>query len=262
MEQDYLLSEIQDEVLIISLNRPKSLNALNRSLIQQLGIKLAEANADPSIKGIILTGVGEKAFAAGADISEFADYQASEGSKMSADGHAVFNSFEDSAKPTIAAINGFALGGGCELAMSCHIRICSDNARFGQPEVNLGLIPGYGGTQRLAELIGKGRAIHLLLTGDMIDAQKALDWGLVTQVCSQEDLLNEAKKLMSKIIGKGPLALAECVRMNAEKYRGPGPIGRGYEDESESFGRLMETADFKEGTSAFLEKRKADFKGE
>lgn len=260
--EDQLLRETRDGVLILTLNRPKSLNALTHGLIQAIGKAVAEANANPEIGGVLLTGSGDKAFAAGADISEFADFTPEQGRMLGADGHNVFNAIEEGPTPVVAAINGFALGGGCELTMACHLRIASDNARFGQPEVNLGLIPGYGGTQRLAELIGKGRALELLLTGNMIDAATALEYGLVNAVVPQDELMATAEKTLRKIMGKGPLAVAACIELMNGKYRTEAQVGTGYRGEIERFGTLMGSEDFKEGTQAFLEKRKANFKGQ
>jgi len=256
-----LLQTAHDGILTLTLNRPKSLNALTHGLIQEVGKAVAAANSNPDIQGIILTGSGEKAFAAGADISEFADYSPEEGQRLSGDGHAVFNAIEAGPKPVIAAVNGFALGGGCELTMACHLRIASDNARFGQPEVNLGLIPGYGGTQRLAELIGKGRALELLLTANLIDAPTALQYGLVNLVVPQAELLATADKWLRKITSKGPLAVAACIDLVNRRYRTEPQVGAGYEKEIEQFGDLMGSTDFGEGTRAFLEKRPANFTG-
>jgi enoyl-CoA hydratase len=256
-----LLREERDGILLLTLHRPASLNALTHGLIQEIGAAVREANDSDAIGGVILTGSGEKAFAAGADISEFAGFSPEQGERLSADGHEVFNAIENGPTPVIAAVNGFALGGGCELAMACHLRIASDNARFGQPEVNLGLIPGYGGTQRLAELVGKGRATELLLTADLIDAAKALDWGLVNAVVPQAELLATAEKTLRKIMAKGPLAVAACIDLINERYRTDPDVGSGYDSEPERFGALMGSEDFAEGTRAFLEKRPAAFKG-
>ncbi|MBL7923834.1 MAG: enoyl-CoA hydratase/isomerase family protein, partial [Bacteroidia bacterium] len=204
------------------------------------------------------TGSGSKAFIAGADISEFAAFNLAQGMELSAHGHAVFNSVEQCPKPVIAAVNGFALGGGCELAMACHMRVAAEQARFGQPEVKLGLIPGYGGTQRLPQLIGKGKAMELLMTADMIDAQEALRLGLVNYVVPADQLIDKCREILNKILGMAPVAIAEIVRtVNASYHKEKD----GYREEIERFGACFTTEDFIEGTDAFLNKRKAAFKG-
>ncbi len=253
-----ILVENQENILVITVNRPKSLNALNYDTIQEIGKAIQEVYNNKEIKGAILTGAGDKAFVAGADISEFTGLSQADAKKLSADGQVVFNSIEACPKPVIACVNGFALGGGCELAMACHMRIASPNARFGQPEVNLGIIPGYGGTQRLVQLIGKGRAFELLTTGDMIEAEKAEDWGLVNYVEMQGDLLVKATEIINKISKKAPLAIAKtvvCVNAYFDKTK------NGFDTEIEEFAACAATEDFKEGASAFLEKRRANFKG-
>jgi enoyl-CoA hydratase len=262
MESPLLLSELRDGILWLTINRPQSLNALNSNLLSEIDQAVSDAHQRSDIGGIILTGSGEKAFAAGADISEFADYTPEQGVQLSAEGHRIFNQMEDGPKPVIAAVNGFALGGGCELAMACHIRIASENARFGQPEVNLGTIPGYGGTQRLAELVGKGRALELLLTGNMIDAAEAYRIGLVNQVVPLSELHAAAEKMLRTIMSKGPLAVARSIELVNAKYRTQTQVGAAYSMECDAFGDMMSTADFLEGTTAFLEKRKAQFTGE
>jgi enoyl-CoA hydratase len=216
-----------------------------------------EIENNPEIKAVILTGAGQKAFVAGADISEFIGLSNEDGKALAKRGQDIFFRIEKTAKPVIAAVNGFALGGGCELAMACHFRIASDNAKFGQPEVNLGLIPGYGGTQRLVQLIGKGRALELLLTGNMIDASIALEYGLVNHVVPQDDLLPKAKMILEQIIGKAPLAVRKCITAANAVFTNE----NGYEVELKSFGECFSTNDMKEGTTAFLEKRKPHFKG-
>ncbi|MFT7587989.1 MAG: enoyl-CoA hydratase [Limisphaerales bacterium] len=261
MSYTNILTEQRDSVFLITVNRPKSLNALTGSTIQEIGQAVESTREEQSITGIVITGAGEKAFVAGADISEFADYKPEQGTALSAAGHRVFNLIESFSKPVIAAVNGFALGGGCELAMSCHIRIGSENSRYGQPEVNLGIIPGYGGTMRLAELVGKGKAMELLLTADIIDAEEAHRIGLINHVVSAEELMAKAIKMAAKIGSKGPIAVALCISLINTRYRTEEKIGAGYPMESDSFGELMASADFKEGTKAFLEKRKAVFKG-
>ncbi|NNJ55992.1 MAG: enoyl-CoA hydratase [Bacteroidia bacterium] len=250
-----IISEKQGVVQIITLNREDKLNALNIELIQEIGQEVARLNKEKSVRGIILTGKGTKAFAAGADISEFANFNSSQAKEMSASGGKVFDSIEASAIPVIAAVNGFALGGGCELTMSCHVRIASENAKFGQPEVNLGVPPGYGGTQRLAQIIGKGRALDMLITAKSIDAQTALDFGLVTKVVSLEDLLPTCITYVEKLAGKSPLAIAEVIKCTNALYENTD----GFIYEIDSFATSFETSDFKEGTTAFLEKRKPNY---
>lgn len=256
MYQSLLLSK-ENDILIITVNRPDKLNAINEQVMTEIGAAVKELNADNAVKAAILTGAGTKAFVAGADISEFSGI-GEEGRLLSRMGQDVFFSIEQSPKPIIAAVNGFALGAGCELAMSCHIRIASDNAKFGQPEVNLGLVPGYGGTQRLVQLIGKGRALELLLTAEMIDAQTALQYGLVNHVTTREELLEKAKKILSLINTKAPLAIAGCIKAANAVFD---ETIDGYELESKIFGDCFATEDLKEGKTAFLEKRKANFKG-
>lgn len=261
MSYQNILTEQRGNVLLITVNRPKSLNALTGGTIQEIGKAVDATRENAEIAGVVITGAGEKAFVAGADISEFADYTPAQGTALSSAGHDVFNLIEDFPKPVIAAVNGFALGGGCELAMSCHIRLGSENSRYGQPEVNLGIIPGYGGTMRLAELVGKGKAMELLLTADLIGAEEALRIGLINHIIPQAELLDKAISMVQKIGTKGPLAVAKCIEILNTRYRTGERIGIGYTKESENFGALMESADFKEGTKAFLEKRKAEFTG-
>lgn len=252
----FILTENRNNILYITVNRPDKLNALNRELIQEVGSAVQAAQGDASVGGIIITGAGEKAFVAGADIAEFSNYSAAEGQQLAADGQKVFKSIELSRKPVIAAINGFALGGGCELAMSCHIRIASPNAKFGQPEVKLGLIPGYAGTQRLIQLIGKGKAFELLMTADMIGADEALSLGLVNYVVPMENLIAKAEEIIGKIKSQSPMAIAaivECV----DAYFTDGV--NGFDTEAKAFGKCFGTKDFKEGVGAFLEKRKPAF---
>jgi enoyl-CoA hydratase len=245
---------------IITLNRPNVLNALNAQLLGELSLALVEFERNPDVRSIIITGAGEKAFAAGADIGELnALNGAVEGAEKARIGQAVTLQIERLRKPVIMAVNGFALGGGCELAMAGDIRIAGENARFGQPEVNLGLIPGYGGSQRTARLAGKGMAMFLCLSSDMIDAQMALEIGLVQRVVPQAELMDAAKKLAHTIGQKAPLAIEACKRaINNGIHL---PISEALELEALEFGTLVTTADFKEGTSAFLEKRKANWKG-
>jgi len=250
-----IISENQGVVQIITINREEKLNALNVELIQEIGQEVARLNSEKTVRGIILTGKGQKAFAAGADISEFANFDTAAAKEMSASGGTVFNSIEESEIPIIAAVNGYALGGGCELTMSCHVRIASDNALFGQPEVNLGVPPGYGGTQRLAQIIGRGRALDMLITAKSITAATALDYGLVTQVVSQDELLPNCVKYIEKLVAKSPLAIAEVIKCTNALYENVD----GIQYEIDSFARSFETSDFKEGTSAFLEKRKPNY---
>lgn len=250
-----IISENQGVVQIITLNREDKLNALNIELIQEIGQEVARLNKEKAVRGIILTGKGTKAFAAGADISEFANFNSSQAKEMSANGGKIFDSIEESEIPVIAAVNGFALGGGCELTMACHVRIASENAKFGQPEVNLGVPPGYGGTQRLAQIIGKGRALDMLITAKSIDAQTALNFGLVTQVVDINDLLPTCITYIEKLVGKSPLAIAEVIKCTNALYEN----ADGFIFEIDSFAKSFETNDFKEGTTAFLEKRKPNY---
>jgi len=258
MDQKNVLIEREGNLLIVTIARPDALNALNRRTMTELHALFVDNPVDESVQGVIITGAGTKAFIAGADIKEFVGMPAQDAAALSAYGQDIFNAIENYPVPVIAAINGFALGGGLELAMACHIRLASDNARFGQPEVNLGTIPGYGGTQRLIRLVGHGRAMHWLLTGDMIDAGTALQAGLVTGVYSQQDLLPEAQKLLAKIASKGPLAIKEIFNC-ARAYHDPEIDG--FALESDRFGWLFETADFTEGVNAFLAKRPPSFTG-
>ena len=254
-----LIVQTEDRICTITINRPDKLNALNKTVIEELSAAIDEVNKNPDIRSAIITGSGQKAFVAGADISEFTSLGASQGKALAQKGQdLVFSKIEQSSKPIIAAVNGFALGGGCELAMSCHFRVASDNAKFGQPEVNLGLIPGYGGTQRLVQLIGKGRAMELLITGNMLDASTALQYGLVNHVVPQEELLNKTKAILAIINSKAPLAVAACIKAANAVFD---ETKNGLALEIDLFGQLFETADAKEGTAAFLEKRKANFTG-
>lgn len=252
--------EIEDSAAVITLNRPGVLNALNAQLLGELSRALDELERNDAVRAIIITGSGTKAFAAGADIAELnALANAVEGAQKARTGQAVTLQIERLKKPVIMAVNGFALGGGCELAMAGDIRIASENARFGQPEVNLGLIPGYGGSQRTTRLLGKGMAMFLCLSGDMVDAQTALQIGLVERVVPQDELLPAAKKLANTIAQKAPLAITACKRaINGGAHL---PMADALELEALEFGALVNTNDFKEGTSAFLEKRKAGWKG-
>jgi enoyl-CoA hydratase len=252
-----LLATNENGILTITINRPDKLNALNKEVMEDLNDITEEIEKKPDIKAAIITGSGKKAFVAGADISEFIGLSRSEGIELAKKGQNIFFKIENCSKPIIAAVNGFALGGGCELAMACHFRIASENAKFGQPEVNLGLIPGYGGTQRLVQLIGKGRALEYLMSGALIDASDALHFGLVNYVVPQEELLNKGKSLLEVITGKAPLAINRCIKAANAVFGS----GSGYEIEMEGFGYCFNTEDMKEGSSAFLEKRKPHFKG-
>jgi enoyl-CoA hydratase len=259
MNYENILLSLNNRILRITINRESKLNALNKLTLAELHAALSNAFTNPEVGGIILTGAGPKAFVAGADISEFADLNTDEGRIFAQEGHhKVFDRMHDSEKPVIAAINGFALGGGLELAMACHIRIASDNARLGLPEVTLGLIPGYGGTQRLSQLVGRGRALEMILTADMIPAAKALEIGLVNEVVAPENLLAAAEEKMNKILSRAPIAVGAAINaVNASLTDGV----NGFEEEINQFARCFDTADFKEGVSAFLEKRPAQFKG-
>lgn len=254
-----IVIEHQDAVAVITINRPTKLNALNKATIQELHEAFKTANEDASIKAIILTGSGEKAFVAGADISEFAHFTEEEGTKLAAEGQRLlFDFVQNLGTPVIAAINGFALGGGLELAMSCHFRVASTNAKMGLPEVTLGVIPGYGGTQRLAQLIGKGRAMELIMTATMIDANTAAAYGLVNYAVPQDELLSFTTQLAQKIVKNSSVAISKAIEaINANYEDGV----NGFQTEINNFGACFATADFKEGTTAFLEKRKPVFPG-
>ena len=252
-----LLTEIETGIFIITINRPDKLNALNKDVFNDLDKATDEIYQNREIKSAIITGAGSKAFVAGADISEFLTLNASQAAQLSTRGHRVFDKIEDSPKPIVAAVNGFALGGGCELALACHFIYASENAKFGQPEVNLGLIPGYGGTQRLTQLVGRNRALELLMSGNMISAKEAMDCGLVNKVFPAEELLPKTKEILSLIQTKAPIAVTkviECVN-NFDHTQ------QGYDFEIKKFGECFATEDAKEGAAAFLEKRKANFKG-
>jgi enoyl-CoA hydratase len=252
-------TELTDHILTVTIARPEAMNALNVEVLKGLNQVFSESYQDPMVGGIILTGDGEKAFVAGADIRELSALSSAEAHELAEKGQRIFKAIEDSPKPVIAAVNGFALGGGCELAMACHFRLATENAKFGQPEVNLGIIPGYGGTQRLTQLVGRGKALELLLTGDMISAHEALKIGLVNHVVADKQALTDlSTTIMKKILSKGAVAIRHIIQsVNAGfEYE-----QLGYRTEAKLFGACADTSDFKEGTHAFLEKRKPVFTG-
>jgi len=259
MSYNNILSETSNSICYITINRPNKLNALNKETIEELHEAFKEAEDDTDIKVIILTGSGEKAFVAGADISEFAEFDVNEGKRLAAKGQEIlFDFIENLSTPVIAAVNGFALGGGLELAMACHFRVASDNAKMGLPEVSLGVIPGYGGTQRLPNLVGKGRAMEMIMTAGMIDANQALSYGLVNHVTSQEELLALCEKIAGKISRNSSVAISAAIKaINANYVDGVD----GFKVEINEFGNCFGTDDFVEGTTAFLQKRKAEFPG-
>ncbi|SIS85478.1 enoyl-CoA hydratase/isomerase family protein [Belliella pelovolcani] len=259
-EQKNILSEEKEGILYLTVNRESKLNALNFDTLEEIRNVFNEVVDNKEIKGVIITGSGEKAFIAGADISEIAELNELNARKFAENGQDVFSLIENCHKPVIAVINGFALGGGCELAMACHMRVAAANAKFGQPEVNLGIIPGYGGTQRLTYLIGRGKANELMMTGDMIGAEEAKSLGLVNHVlATKADAMERAEDILKKIMTKAPLAIGmivDCVNSVYNREE------NGYQTEANSFARCVKSGDYKEGTTAFLEKRKPIFKGE
>lgn len=259
MNFENILTSTANGITTITINRPSKLNALNKATITELHHAFDHANKDIDTKVIIVTGSGEKAFVAGADISEFANFTVENGGKLAALGQEMlFDFVQNLQTPVIAAVNGFALGGGLELAMAAHFRIASDNAKMGLPEVSLGVIPGYGGTQRLPQLVGKGRAMEMVMTAGMIDADTALNYGLVNHVVALEELIPLAQKIAGKIMRNSSVAIGKAIQaINANYTDGV----NGFDIEIKEFGACFGTADFKEGTSAFLEKRKADFPG-
>ncbi|HYR32480.1 MAG TPA: enoyl-CoA hydratase-related protein [Gemmatimonadales bacterium] len=259
MAYQTLLFEIRDGIAFVTINRPDKLNALNDQVVAELGQAADRITSDDSIRGVILTGAGPKAFVAGADIADLAKQGPFDGKARALRGQGVLRRLETCGKPVVAAVNGFALGGGCELALACHIRIASDTAKFGQPEVKLGIAPGYGGTQRLPRLVGKGRALQLILTGEMIDAAEAFRIGLVNKVVPAADLAAESEKLVRGILAMGPLAVRlalEAVERGLDMS-----LDEGLLLEANHFGLLAATADMKEGLTAFLEKRAPKFAG-
>ena len=252
-----LLVDYNGAIQHIIINRESKLNALNKNTLAELHTAIYDAFNNDRVGGIIITGAGSKAFVAGADISEFSSFDSTQGEQLARNGHRlVFNQIENGKKPVIAAINGFALGGGLELALACHIRIASENAKMGLPEVSLGLIPGYGGTQRLTQLVGKGKAFEMILTGDIITAHDALQWGLVNHVVSQDELISKAEDILNKILTRSPTAVEMAIGVVNSAIQ---PGVDGYEKEIQGFAKSFDTPDFKEGVSAFLEKRKPDF---
>lgn len=259
-EYNNILTEVKESILYLTVNREDKMNALNFATLEELKAIFEEVADSKSIKAVIITGAGERAFVAGADIREIAELNEVNARKFAENGQEIFSIIENLHKPVIAVTNGFALGGGCELAMACHMRIATSNAKFGQPEVNLGIIPGYGGTQRLTILIGRGKANELMMTGDMIDANEALSLGLVNYVLpTKADALAKAEEIVKKIGSKAPLAIGMIIDCVNAAYLSD---ENGFQTEANSFARCVKSGDYKEGTTAFLEKRKPNFKGE
>lgn len=259
MKYKNLIFEQKVNIAFITINRADKLNAFNKETLSEIALAFDEIENDDSIRGVIITGSGEKAFVAGADILEISTLDNISGTEFALEGQEVFNKIEQCSKPVIAAVNGFALGGGCELALACHIRYASENAKFGQPEVNLGIIPGFGGTQRLSRIVGKGHALELLMSGNMVDAQEAYRIGLVNKVIPQSELLSESEKLLKTILSKGSYAISmiiEAVNEGLDKK-----LDAALNHEANLFGQTCATEDMHEGTTAFLEKRKPDFTG-
>jgi len=259
-----IITELTDGIFTITINRPDKLNALNNAVFNDLDEAINEVYSNIAIKSAIITGAGNKSFVAGADISEFSSYNKQEATTLSKRGQFIFSKIENCPKPIVAAVNGFALGGGCELAMACHFRICSDTAKFGQPEVNLGLIPGYGGTQRLTQLIGKAKSMELQMTAQIINAEEALQLKLVNHITTVENLIIKTTEILQLIQTKAPIAISkiiDCVNTAVLSDSAYTNGKSGYEKEAEAFGDCFNTQDMKEGTSAFMEKRTAKFKG-
>lgn len=259
-----IITSLENGIFTITINRPDKLNALNKDVFNDLDKVFDEVYNNTDIRSVIITGAGPKAFVAGADITEFGGLNKEQAIALAKRGQDVFFKIENCKKPVVAAVNGFALGGGCELAMACHFRLCSENAKFGQPEVNLGLIPGYGGTQRLTQLVGKGKSMELQMSAHMVDANEALQLGLVNHVTTAESLLQRTKDILTIIQSKAPFAVGkviECVNAAVVSDSAYTNGKSGYDKEIEAFGDCFITEDMKEGTAAFLEKRKANFKG-
>ena len=254
-----ILTQISNKILTLTINRPEKLNALNQQTLREIEKVIVEAQDNTDVAAIIITGSGQKSFIAGADISELAKSNSITGMKFATYGQKVMTTIEQSSKPVIAAINGFALGGGCELAMSCHMRVASSNAMFGQPEIKLGVIPGFGGTQRLVRLIGKGRAMEMNLMGNMIDANRAYEMGLVNQVVEQDDLIPTVEKMAKQLSFSAPVAL-HCI-IDSINHGAECSLLDGLDYEAKAFAVTCSTEDMKEGTAAFLDKRKANFTG-
>lgn len=258
MTYQTLLTSLENNILIITINRPEKLNALNKTVIDELSAVIDEVYNNVEIRSAIITGSGEKSFVAGADITEFLELDSTAGEALARKGQRnVFDKIENSPKPIVAAVNGFALGGGCELALACHFIIASDNAKFGQPEVNLGLIPGYGGTQRLVQLVGRNRAMQLIMTGEMIKAEDAEQYGIVNKVVAPNKLLDTTKEILQIINAKAPLAVSKII----EVLNNFDHTQQGYDFEMKKFGECFATKDMKAGVRAFLEKSKPNFKG-
>lgn len=253
-----LTVDLIDGILMIIVNRVEKLNALNFKTLEEIKDAIQKAYDEKEVKSVLITGAGEKAFVAGADISEFTQINDLNGRKFAENGQEIFQMIESCPKPVLAAVNGYALGGGCELALACHMRIASDNAKFALPEVTLGIIPGYGGTQRMTQLVGRGRAFELIMTGEMISAEEAYRIGLVNRVTTQDELMPACKALLGKIMQRAPLAISQVIESVNAVYK---KEEDGYQTEANSFSIACKSEDFKEGTAAFLEKRKANFKG-
>ncbi len=259
MKLETLLYEVDaDGTLLLTIHRPDKLNALNAQVIKELDRVFSSLESEPSVKGVVLTGAGEKAFVAGADIKQFQGLTPDDAEAFARRGQSVFDKIENLGKPVVAAVNGFALGGGCELALACHIRVASESASFGQPEVNLGILPGYGGTQRLPKLVGRGLATELILTGERVSAQRAFEIGLVNKVVDADHLLDQARHIVTRVTSKGPVAIKLALEAIRQSDR---PLADGLRTEATLFGRAFDTEDATEGVTAFLEKRKPAFKG-
>lgn len=258
MNFESLLFEADGEIAIVTINRPEKLNALNETVISELDACFEDLASDESVRGVIITGAGSKAFVAGADISQFPTLTRDDAVAFAKKGQHVFSRIEKMPKPVVAAVNGFALGGGCELALACHLRVASTHAQFGQPEVGLGVIPGYGGTQRLPRVVGRGIATEMILTGKPVSAERAYEIGLVNRVSEPDDLLEAAKQVTRSMTSKAPIAIAHALKAIRES---DGPLADGLVEEARLFGDSFDTEDMQEGVSAFLERRKPEFRG-